>query len=452
MESIQISVTKNGENFGPYTLEELAGYIEEGRFGVNDLAWREGMTDWQPISQFLNVEFISETAKHWMGSPKAENGRRSKTMNTTTCPQCGLSQQFPSHYLGRQIKCRECGGQFFAQPLTESVNVAPPSAGTATSEKISNSPPQVTGGIYLYSKGQQLGPYVISQLQSMWRSGAITSEDQYWQEGGEAWHPITSLQNILSISDPPISRNVSVSQHPSPAERSDTLGLLILLIPAIAATVAFSSSVSGVIEVSSPIFNGIIIGTTILTAMLIAIEAGQLGMGKPINGRATTGPIAWFFGVLLLWIFVFPAYLFSRRKFGVRDYFISGIFVTLAFTATPFISLMLSSDPGTGLSKSLATPEMQRQTIEETANWVRESLTEKCRTDDNYADLEVVDVVLVRESSSRFTGYVEFRYDGETDRPTLTVIEDGQKKLYQCEPPRSLIMKREMKKLGGMLE
>ena len=70
MESIQITVTKNGENFGPYSLDELAVYIEEGHFGIDDLAWREGMTDWQPISKFLNVEFISELRQEIL--PKSE--------------------------------------------------------------------------------------------------------------------------------------------------------------------------------------------------------------------------------------------------------------------------------------------------------------------------------------------------------------------------------------------
>jgi hypothetical protein len=39
-------------------------------------------------------------------------------MNTSICPQCGSQQDVPDHYLGRQIKCRQCSHEFTAKVAT----------------------------------------------------------------------------------------------------------------------------------------------------------------------------------------------------------------------------------------------------------------------------------------------------------------------------------------------
>lgn len=44
--------------YGPISMEQLLGWIEEGRVGANDLVWREGMAQWQPASS------VPELASH----------------------------------------------------------------------------------------------------------------------------------------------------------------------------------------------------------------------------------------------------------------------------------------------------------------------------------------------------------------------------------------------------
>ena len=46
---------------------------------------------------------------------------------------------------------------------------------------------------FLIIQGQQHGPYVRSQLDNMWNTGAITADTTYWTEGMEMWAPIQHL-------------------------------------------------------------------------------------------------------------------------------------------------------------------------------------------------------------------------------------------------------------------
>jgi hypothetical protein len=48
-------VSRNGENFGPYTLEDLQRYLASGNVLLTDLAKSDDMTEWIPVSQIVGV-------------------------------------------------------------------------------------------------------------------------------------------------------------------------------------------------------------------------------------------------------------------------------------------------------------------------------------------------------------------------------------------------------------
>ncbi len=57
-----------------------------------------------------------------------------------------------------------------------------------------------TNTLYFLLKGdEQSGPFTIGQLRSMWQSGSITAQTQYWFEGAPEWRP---LINILRLLEP----------------------------------------------------------------------------------------------------------------------------------------------------------------------------------------------------------------------------------------------------------
>lgn len=50
---------------------------------------------------------------------------------------------------------------------------------------------------YIFTAGEQKGPYAIQQLSNMWQSGTITTDSLYWQAGFDEWRPISELKESL---------------------------------------------------------------------------------------------------------------------------------------------------------------------------------------------------------------------------------------------------------------
>ncbi len=50
-----IYVSKDGQQYGPYSLEELKSYLESGQFAENDFGLTEGGTEWQQLGEMLST-------------------------------------------------------------------------------------------------------------------------------------------------------------------------------------------------------------------------------------------------------------------------------------------------------------------------------------------------------------------------------------------------------------
>src|SRR5579864_298477 len=53
-----IHVSRGATNLGAFPEEEVREGLRAGRFNATDLGWREGMANWQPLSQF--AEFAAD--------------------------------------------------------------------------------------------------------------------------------------------------------------------------------------------------------------------------------------------------------------------------------------------------------------------------------------------------------------------------------------------------------
>jgi hypothetical protein len=48
---MNITIHRDGHNYGPYSPEQVKEYLTAGSLLANDLAWHEGVSDWLPLSQ-----------------------------------------------------------------------------------------------------------------------------------------------------------------------------------------------------------------------------------------------------------------------------------------------------------------------------------------------------------------------------------------------------------------
>lgn len=53
-----IYIARNKEKHGPYSVEDIQAYLSSGHLQLTDLAWREGMSDWVPLSQFPGLNLL----------------------------------------------------------------------------------------------------------------------------------------------------------------------------------------------------------------------------------------------------------------------------------------------------------------------------------------------------------------------------------------------------------
>lgn len=50
---MMIHISRDGQSFGPYTVEEARAYLVEGSLAPSDMAWQEGAAEWVPLEQLV---------------------------------------------------------------------------------------------------------------------------------------------------------------------------------------------------------------------------------------------------------------------------------------------------------------------------------------------------------------------------------------------------------------
>jgi hypothetical protein len=180
-------------------------------------------------------------------------------------------------------------------------------------------------GWYVDRGGGSVGPVdgtiVVQWIQQGMRDGSVCDEST------GVWVPIAQSPFAQFVVPP---APLSIARQAS----GEGLGYVILLLP-LAATALIWFWIGEMNLLQDPSGNLALLGmgTVVLTAILIAVEAGSLGMGKSPaeNGRMGSSPVSWFFGTLLVWIVVFPIYLGKRKWYGRRSLAIGGVIVALVF-------------------------------------------------------------------------------------------------------------------------
>lgn len=93
---MQIYLARNNEQAGPYTLEQVNQMLANGQVVLADLAWHEGMTQWQPLGELTGGE-LSYQPQHTAPFKTAPNLTK-QPFSTDIAAQQNLNQSQNQHY------------------------------------------------------------------------------------------------------------------------------------------------------------------------------------------------------------------------------------------------------------------------------------------------------------------------------------------------------------------
>lgn len=132
-----------------------------------------------------------------------------------------------------------------------------------------------------------------------------------------------------------LSGGTAIASAPTRAA-GEGLGITLLLLP-LAGTLLLWFWVGSMSIIHHPENSlKLVVALVVLaTTILAAIEASKLGVGSKTDldkkGRPRSGPGTWAVFHLVMWIVAYPAYLFWRSKYGVKNLVVGGLLVTLVF-------------------------------------------------------------------------------------------------------------------------
>lgn len=93
---MQIYLARNNEQAGPYTLEQVNQMLANGQVVLADLAWHEGMTQWQPLGELTGGElsYQPQNAAPFKTAPNLTK----QPFGTDKTAQQNLNQSQNQHY------------------------------------------------------------------------------------------------------------------------------------------------------------------------------------------------------------------------------------------------------------------------------------------------------------------------------------------------------------------
>ena len=87
-------VSRDGKQFGPYSDEEFVAYVKSGQILPDDLAWKEGMEQWQPVAKlpsFIDTHKRSFNSYEDLTPELREELKKFQTHTNMHCLECGYT-------------------------------------------------------------------------------------------------------------------------------------------------------------------------------------------------------------------------------------------------------------------------------------------------------------------------------------------------------------------------
>ncbi len=187
---------------------------------------------------------------------------------------------------------------------------------------------------HIIKDGQNSGQYSIEEIQTEIRNGTLKPDDLAWTEGMTDWQSIQTLSPVTHLF-PPVA-NIPVTAK---SAINETVGTIALVLPlGGAALMWFWVGSMNLLQNPSSSLNSVAVLVVFGTAILIGVEANELGMAGPNDSRPrATSPLVWGITTLLLWFISFPLYMFTRSKYGVKNRCIEAMLITFLFCLSYFV-------------------------------------------------------------------------------------------------------------------
>lgn len=182
---------------------------------------------------------------------------------------------------------------------------------------------------YVSRNGETLGPVDEAEIRKWAQEGMVVPGMFFRDEAGSAWTP---------VEQSPFAALMTGAAAPA-AGGSEALGTLLVAIPLLATLLVWLwVGQMNLLQDPTGSLTMLSLVTVGLTALLMAVEASQLGMGRRAgkNGKQQSGPVAWFIAGCVLWLVAFPWYLSARGQYGRRGLGIAGVLMAVIFTFSVF--------------------------------------------------------------------------------------------------------------------
>ena len=157
MSELQIHITRNGEQHGPYPEANAREMLAAGQLLPTDLAWHAGADGWKPLSEVLGAATQPPATPPPPPTPP-EGGMPKRTMARTA-----------------------------------------PAEEKPAEEKPEDSEPDDPDKISVTRKGEPIGPYSREKAKEYFASGQLLPTDWGWHDGMDDWKPINE---VLGVSVP----------------------------------------------------------------------------------------------------------------------------------------------------------------------------------------------------------------------------------------------------------
>ncbi|MFK8138063.1 MAG: GYF domain-containing protein [Bdellovibrionales bacterium] len=198
----QFNISKNGENQGPFSLNEVVAMLKEKQLDPTDFVFNDVEQDWQMLMEMTQI----------MSAYKAANKPKIPAPSKKTTPK---AESKPSEQgFSENVEPRKD-----ATETNYSLNTQESSLKTLTGD----------GNWYILKNGERFGPFETTAIVQLMQSNQLQSFDYIWKQGFSDWARLTEIDDFQEssikklFSDEKSISNFQIRKHSRKSYKSEVI-------------------------------------------------------------------------------------------------------------------------------------------------------------------------------------------------------------------------------------